>query len=59
MRRTVSAIRAIDPQREIVIDGIYGGGVTVPELADLEVDAMTPLEAITKLYELREKARQE
>ena len=29
------------------------------ELADLEVDAMTPLEAITKLYELREKARQE
>jgi DNA mismatch repair protein MutS len=29
------------------------------ELADLEVDAMTPLEAITKLYELRGKARQE
>ncbi|MGD0765862.1 MAG: DNA mismatch repair protein MutS [Dehalococcoidia bacterium] len=29
------------------------------ELAELEVDAMTPLEAITKLYELREKARQE
>lgn len=37
MRRTVAAIRAIDPQREIVIDGIYGGGVAVPELADLGV----------------------
>jgi hypothetical protein len=29
------------------------------ELAGLEVDAMTPLEAITKLYELREKARED
>ncbi len=29
------------------------------ELAALEVDAMTPLEAITKLYELREKARED
>jgi len=28
------------------------------EIAGLEVDAMTPLEAITKLYELREKARE-
>jgi endoglucanase len=37
MRRTAAAIRAIDPGREIVIDGIYGGGVAVPELADLGV----------------------
>ncbi|MGD0114942.1 MAG: DNA mismatch repair protein MutS [Dehalococcoidia bacterium] len=29
------------------------------DLARLDVDAMTPLEAITKLYELREKAREE
>jgi DNA mismatch repair protein MutS len=29
------------------------------ELASLDVDGLTPLEAITKLYELREKARQE
>ena len=29
----------------------------VDELAALDVDAMTPLEAITKLYELRRKAR--
>ena len=29
------------------------------ELAGLEVDAMTPLEAITKLYELRGKARED
>jgi DNA mismatch repair protein MutS len=28
------------------------------ELADLDVDSLTPLEAITKLYELREKARE-
>ncbi len=27
------------------------------ELAALEVDAMTPLEAMTKLYEMREAAR--
>jgi DNA mismatch repair protein MutS len=27
------------------------------ELADLDVDGLTPLQAITKLYELREKAR--
>ena len=29
------------------------------ELASLYVDGLTPLQAITKLYELREKARQE
>jgi DNA mismatch repair protein MutS len=29
------------------------------ELAELDVDAMTPLEAITRLYELREKARKD
>ncbi len=28
------------------------------ELAELEVDGMSPLEALTKLYELRERARQ-
>jgi DNA mismatch repair protein MutS len=27
------------------------------ELASLDVDAMTPLEAMTRLYELRERAR--
>jgi hypothetical protein len=27
------------------------------ELTDLDVHAMTPLEAITKLYELQEKAQ--
>ena len=29
------------------------------ELAELDVDAMTPLEALTKLFEMREKARGE
>ncbi len=35
MRRTAAAIRAIDPEREIVIDGIGGGHYAMPELADL------------------------
>lgn len=35
--RTVQAIRQIDPQREIVIDGLGGGHVAMPELANLGV----------------------
>lgn len=35
MRRTAAAIRAIDPNREIVIDGLAGGHLAMPELADL------------------------
>jgi endoglucanase len=37
IRRTVAAIRAIDPAREIVIDGLGGGNLALPELADLDV----------------------
>lgn len=37
VRRTVEAIRAIDPRREIVIDGLAGGHVAMPELADIGV----------------------
>lgn len=37
IRRTVAAIRAIDPDREIVIDGLGGGHLAMPELADLGV----------------------
>lgn len=37
IRRTVAAIRAIDPTREIVIDGLDGGHLAMPELADLGV----------------------
>ena len=37
VRRTVAAIRAIDPAREIVIDGLGGGHLAMPELADLGV----------------------
>jgi hypothetical protein len=37
IRRTVSAIRAIDPAREIVIDGLGGGYLAIPELAALGV----------------------
>lgn len=37
MRRTVAAIRAVDPKREIVIDGLGAGNLAMPELADLGV----------------------
>ncbi|MFN2540077.1 MAG: glycoside hydrolase family 5 protein [Mycobacteriales bacterium] len=37
MRRTVAAIRALDPQREIVLDGLGCGHLAMPELADLGV----------------------
>lgn len=35
MRRTAAAIRAVTPDREIVIDGLGGGHLPMPELADL------------------------
>jgi aryl-phospho-beta-D-glucosidase BglC (GH1 family) len=37
IRRTFAAIRAIDAQRPIVIDGLEGGHIAMPELADLDV----------------------
>lgn len=37
IRRVAAAIRAIDPAREIVIDGLGGGHLAMPELADLGV----------------------
>jgi hypothetical protein len=37
IRRTVTAIRRIDPQREIVVDGLGGGYLAMPELAGLGV----------------------
>ena len=37
IRRTVAAIREIDPARGIVIDGLDGGGMAMPELANLGV----------------------
>jgi endoglucanase len=37
IRRTVATIRAIDPDREIVIDGLDAGNLAMPELADLDV----------------------
>jgi len=35
MRRTIDAIRAIDPHRPIVLDGLDGGNMAMPELADV------------------------
>ncbi len=37
IRRIVAGIGAIDPERAIVIDGLEGGHVAMPELADLDV----------------------
>ncbi len=37
VRRTVKAIRDIDPGREVVIDGLGGGNLAMPELADVDV----------------------
>jgi endoglucanase len=37
IRRTVAAIQSTDPQREIIIDGLGGGYLALPELADLGV----------------------
>jgi len=37
IRRVTAAIRAIDPDRPIVIDGLEGGHIAMPELADLDV----------------------
>jgi endoglucanase len=37
IRRTVLAIREIDPNREISINGLAGGNLAMPELADLDV----------------------
>ena len=35
IRQTIRAIRDVDPDRQIVIDGFDGGGSALPELADL------------------------
>ncbi len=35
VRRTVAAIRAISPGRPLVLDGLDGGNLAMPELADL------------------------
>ncbi len=37
MRRTTAAIRAISPHRPIQINGLGGGHLAMPELADLDV----------------------
>lgn len=37
MRRAVAAIRAIDPERTVALDGLNGGGTALPELDDLGV----------------------
>jgi len=36
IRKTIDAIHAIDPDRQIIIDGFDGGGSALPELADVD-----------------------
>ena len=35
MRRAIEVIRDIDPNRELILNGIEGGGTAIPELADV------------------------
>jgi endoglucanase len=37
IRRIVNAIRTADPDRMVVIDGLEGGNIAMPELADLDL----------------------
>ena len=37
MRRAVAAVRAVDPDRPMVLDGLAAGNLVLPELADLGV----------------------
>lgn len=37
MRRAFAGIRGIDPQRPVVIDGLDGGNLAMPELADIDL----------------------
>jgi aryl-phospho-beta-D-glucosidase BglC (GH1 family) len=41
MRRAVAAIRAVSPERPITLDGLGGGNLAMPELADLGVTMST------------------
>lgn len=41
VRRTIASVRAIDPARPITIDGLDGGNLSMPELADLDVTHST------------------
>jgi len=34
MRRAIKAIRCIDPERLLILNGIEGGGIAIPELTD-------------------------
>jgi aryl-phospho-beta-D-glucosidase BglC (GH1 family) len=37
IRRTLAAVRAVDAERPITVDGLDGGNLAMPELADLDV----------------------
>ncbi len=56
-RKKLAAPRRVDPGRQL---GMFERDLSMmKELSDLDVDALTPLEAIAALYALRERARKE
>jgi DNA mismatch repair protein MutS len=54
--REPEGCKVLQPQQ---LPLLAGSSPIADELTQLEVDAMTPLEALTKLYELKQKAKQE
>jgi hypothetical protein len=44
-------------QAAVQLSLLHANHALLEELASLDVDGLTPLQALTKLYELRERAR--
>jgi DNA mismatch repair protein MutS len=56
-RRDRSPRRRAPREAAIQLSLIGANHALLEELASLDIDGLTPLQAITKLYELREKVR--
>jgi DNA mismatch repair protein MutS len=56
-RRDRSPRRRTPREAAIQLSLLGANHALLEEVASLDVDGLTPLQAITKLYELREKAR--
>jgi DNA mismatch repair protein MutS len=57
--RTSGARRSLKQTPPGQLSLFAGKPPVLEELEKLDIDSLTPLEAITKLYELRRKAREE
>jgi len=56
-RRPFDKLRAGPREAAVQLSFLGASDAVLEELASLDVDGLTPLQAITKLYELRERAR--